>query len=142
MALVSIFAMLAGAIVLVSRAQQDRTPAAPDPELVALRAEIDRIDRALEELPALWERAADRAEAANETAKKRLASARAAESRARRAQADDGGEDDLEEDPQLQLVHAGGGAGEGLYPVRADVERDPQDDLTQRAIAAGWTPFI
>ena len=142
MALVSIFAMLAGAIVLVSRAQQGQTGGVRVDELGRVEARVAQLELQVGELPDIYERAVGRAEDASEQAAKRLRSARAAESRARRAQGGDGGDDDPDEEQRILQLHAGPGEAEGLHPVRDDVARDPPDDLTQRAIAAGWTPFI
>lgn len=113
--------------------------------LTDLRADVAELANVVAGLPSLWEAERERAEEANERAKGRLAAARAAESRANAAKRDaegEDGDDASEEAAEFLRQHAQGGNGEGMHPMSGDVEGPPPDDLTERALASGWTPYL
>lgn len=114
-------------------------------QVADLRAGVAEMGTVVAGLPSLWETERERAEDAKDRAHKRLAAARAAESRARSLA---GGEDDEDEDGDAEQAarllneHASGGNSEGLYALPEDVEGDAPDDLTRRALASGWSPYL
>lgn len=114
-------------------------------QLAELRSDLAEMGTVVAGLPSLWETERQRVEDANERAKGRLAAARAAESRARaakRGEGDEDGDDLAEEAAQLLAEHAQVGDREGVHAVHGDVESDATDDLTQRALQAGWSPYL
>ena len=117
-------------------------------QVASLRAELAELRTTVKGLPNLWESERERAEVANEQAKRRMAGARAALSTARRLAEDDddegdeSGDDDAPDDAPIRAGNARTGRREGVLPLFDDVEGDSREDLTKRALAAGWTPFI
>lgn len=136
-----------GAFALLRGAQEPRSSTVTDPRVDAIGARLTEVEVAVKGLPSLWESERQRAEDANDAAKRRNSSARAALSAARRARPDDDeddddeGDDDLEDDDVLELDARRGGGG-GVQQLPTPVGPDPEDDLTKRAVAAGWSPFI
>lgn len=138
------FVVLGGAVVLVVRTQLGRTSEISPHRLADLEQQVAALKLAVDGLPPLWKHERELAEEANASAKKRNAAARAALSSARRARGDDDDddEDDEGEDPDVLRLDAGVGRASGMHALPSDVEGDSAEDLTRRAVAAGWTPFL
>lgn len=128
------------------RVQPPRSAPESGTKLQELAAEVAELKLAVAGLPSLWESEADRMEEAAERAKREHSRARAARSAAERARAreedDDTDDDDDGEGGDVLALDDARSARQGVQPVRAHVEADSGEDLTKRAIAAGWSPFL
>lgn len=114
-------------------------------QVADLRSDVAEMGTVVAGLPSLWETERQRVEEQNERASKRLAAARAAESRAKRAASgedDEDRDDSAEEAARLLEEHASGGNGEGMHPMSESMVGHATDDLTERALQAGWTPYL
>lgn len=140
-----------GAItVAVFRILQRSEGGAGGAKTAELAAEVAALRTRVEGLPSLWESERARAEEASELAKQRNSRARAALSTARRLDAEREGEleddDEPDEGDVLRELDARAGPEQGVLPMRdrvaASAGDSPADELTQRALAVGWSPWL
>lgn len=148
-------AVLTGAVGLTVRmirapsaVQESRKPGVSEEQLVEMRAELAELKLTVAGLPSLWEAERERAEEAADRAKRAFASARAAKSAAERALAerepDEGDDDDDDEgdDPDVLQLDALRSSTSRVQQLPEALGEPAEDDLTARALAAGWSPWL
>lgn len=144
-----IFWVLGAAALRISRVQiptqepvRDHVGAA---ELASVRAEIDSLRLRVDALPSLWEHERKVAEEAKEHADRQYRRAAQAKAAAERASSGESGESGELTDEQIEAIlreNAARSGAEGLHSVPGDVGDRSQDDITQRAVEAGWSPYL
>lgn len=112
-------------------------------KVAEVRADLDALTLEVKKLPPLWEHERALAQAAKDEATKqhRLAAQRERTYRNTRER-NEARDSEPDEGRDFLEAHASGSREEGLLTVPEDVEGDSQDDLTQRALAAGWSPWV
>jgi len=136
---------LAAITIRVLRVERPSNEPGQHPDLVPIHARLAEVELAVKRLPSLWEHERSLAEAFKDEGTKQHRKAAAERRKFERGAhegSDDGEDGEDEEAARFLAEHGEGGGPQGVLPLHPDVAGDPEEDLRQRAAAAGVTPFL